>query len=435
MIKTVADFLQELRAKELEAIQGFEDVGHQGMIGDMYEGLTRELLHRALFDGADLRVVSGKVRMPDGRMSRQMDAMVVVGVGKAMPRTTHWIYPPEQVVAIVEVKKSLYATALDEAYQNLRSINDDYYMSRIPREWFRSVYRLVAKDELPADGDLNRLPLRLRGLAETLMWDVALPARIVFGYDGYANEYTLREGFFGYLQRVFESGVSEGYGPAGLPSLILCGKCSLVKLNAMPYCARTDSDREWLVYGSSAHNPLRFLLEILWTQLAARGCVSTEVFGDDLDEERLNAFLSVRLEQRGSTAGWTYRHHGGGKADLAVTPASGDWCPTLLKPEEVALIARLCAMGELDTASDPTWSSFVVSAGDGLEASIARLRSEALAAIDHAGILRLLTKNLQVVCTPDLGWVAAENSSGRLTRWILRGLETKSGTETAQDCE
>jgi len=125
VIKTLAELLDRLKAKELEAIARFGDLGHQGMIGDMYEGLTRELLTKSLFEGQGLRVVTGKVRMPDGSYSKQMDAMIVMGEAQLLPHTDQFIYPPERVIAAVEVKKTLYATALDDAYLNRPGIAGD----------------------------------------------------------------------------------------------------------------------------------------------------------------------------------------------------------------------------------------------------------------------------------------------------------------------
>jgi len=43
MIKTVADFLNHLREKENEALKK-QDIKHPPTIGDMYEGLTKQIL-------------------------------------------------------------------------------------------------------------------------------------------------------------------------------------------------------------------------------------------------------------------------------------------------------------------------------------------------------------------------------------------------------
>jgi hypothetical protein len=94
MIRTIADLLDELKEKERLALSSYGDVRHNGMIGDMYEGLTRSLLTKVVFDGLDLRVTTGKIRAPDGSLSRQIDAMVAVGAGdrhaEGSPRQSMW---------------------------------------------------------------------------------------------------------------------------------------------------------------------------------------------------------------------------------------------------------------------------------------------------------------------------------------------------------
>src|SRR5688572_22152472 len=271
MVNTVAELLDRVRDKALEAVARHGDVGHNGMIGDMYEGLTREILGRAIFAGIDLRVVTGKVRLSPDAYSRQIDAMIVVGEGQQLPFTDHYIYPPEQVIAVVEVKKTLYGPDLDDAYQNLRSVDTDDFMNSVPASKLRFAFRRLAQSELPDDGDLSRLPPTLEMLAATLKWDVCLPIRVVIGYDGYTSELTLRDGFIKYLEKVAATGPTKGYGPANFPNLIVCGRNSLLKLNGMPYSAPSESGDQWAMYASGSHGPFRLLLEILWTRLCSKG--------------------------------------------------------------------------------------------------------------------------------------------------------------------
>lgn len=422
MIENVAQLLDELRTKELEALQRFGEVGHQGMIGSMYEGLTREMLQRSLFKGLELRVVTGKVRLADGVYSRQMDAMVVTGDGEQMPHTEYWIYPPERVLAVIEIKKTLYASALDAAYQNLASIRADTYLQRIPRETFHSAFRMVAQTDVPSDGLLARLPLQQEMIAYALMWDAALPVRIVLGYDGYGSEFTLREGFIDYLERAAEQGPRAGYGPANFPSVILCGSNALVKLNAMPYAAQTTDPEHWLVYGSIANQPSVVLLEVLWTRLLGLGLVKYDVFGDDLTSETVHPLLQGSVELQGAVGGWRYRAIHMSATELAATPDRHVWEPVRLSNSEAVLITQLCAEGDLDTTTSLVWRSFAADMGEGLDAAMSHLRFNGLAAVGPDGVLRLLTHGCQVACIPDLGWVAAENESGRFTRWVERSL-------------
>jgi hypothetical protein len=91
MIRTIADLLDELRQKEVATL-GKWRLNHAPMTGAMYEGLTRDLLDRAVFDGLDLRVVDGKIASAWGELSDQLDCMSVRGEGDSIPYTASHIY-------------------------------------------------------------------------------------------------------------------------------------------------------------------------------------------------------------------------------------------------------------------------------------------------------------------------------------------------------
>lgn len=426
MVRTIADLLDELRVKELAALRQFSDVGHQGMIGDMYEGLTRHLLDKAIFDGLDLRVTTGKVRAPDGSLSRQIDAMVVVGDGQRLPYTDHDIYPVERVVAVVEVKKTLYGEALSDAYNNLLSLNTRAFAERVPIGRLKKVFRLITHRDIPSDGNPTSLPWHLEFYAHTLIREVSLPARIVLGYDGYVSEKTLRDGFLDYLSGIAAAGPRAGYGPAQFPSVILCGGNALVKLNAMTYHAQHDDPEWWLVYGSIAHRPGLVLLEVLWTRLVSEFGVTSDVFGDDLEVENINPLLLTQpRELAGERYGWVYVSHEMTKEELEASHSSEQWEPLRLRDVEAPLMLRLLEQPSIDTTSDPIGASFREAEGDALPGFLDRARKAGVAALAGSEF-RLLTDFCQVVFNSEVGWVAGENSTGRLSRWLLRrsGLRT-----------
>ena len=99
MLNTVSDLLQKLLEKEKEILKS-QQITHPGIIGDMYEGLAKNILDKALFKGLNLSVKAGFVRGDDGRLSRQIDCMIVEGDGEQIPNTNHYIYDFENVIAI-----------------------------------------------------------------------------------------------------------------------------------------------------------------------------------------------------------------------------------------------------------------------------------------------------------------------------------------------
>ena len=121
MLRTVADLLAEVLASQLPRLDS-SDVTHAPTIGDMYEGLSAQLLEMSLPEGLGLRVVTGFVRGPDGTMSSQVDRMLVVGEGEEVPFTDSFIWPVHEVIAVIEVKKALNKASLGEAIDQLHEV-------------------------------------------------------------------------------------------------------------------------------------------------------------------------------------------------------------------------------------------------------------------------------------------------------------------------
>ena len=65
---------------------------HAPTIGAMYEGLTRDILDRAIPASLDLRIVDGFIEGADGSLSPQMDAMLVTGKEKRWGGSTASIH-------------------------------------------------------------------------------------------------------------------------------------------------------------------------------------------------------------------------------------------------------------------------------------------------------------------------------------------------------
>jgi hypothetical protein len=62
MIRTVGELLRALIAAEKKEMERLSVIGHPGIIGDMYEGLARDVTEHTLLPVADLRVIKGKAK-------------------------------------------------------------------------------------------------------------------------------------------------------------------------------------------------------------------------------------------------------------------------------------------------------------------------------------------------------------------------------------
>lgn len=89
MINTVSDFLIQFRQYALDKIEANDkDIKHTVAIGDNFEGLTTELLNKAIFENLNLKIVERSFIYNDsGKISDEFDCLLVVGDGIKMSFT------------------------------------------------------------------------------------------------------------------------------------------------------------------------------------------------------------------------------------------------------------------------------------------------------------------------------------------------------------
>jgi hypothetical protein len=407
MIKTVGQFLQALIEREAASLAR-QKIQHGPTIGAMYEGLTQSVLKRTLPINAPLSVVSGFAVGADGAKSRQLDCMVVVGDGTAIPYTNTFEYRIDQVLIVVEVKKALTQACFDEAFENLRSLRLKRFTELpFPYEVESAFERISGR---PFPDDVNTMTdLVLRQLLHQLVKDVESPVRILLGYEGYKTVGGLRRGIGEQLARLVGK---YGAGPSSLPDLVLTRKAAVVKANGFPYVGPMDDAGKWPVFVSVAsESPALTFLEVVWTRLQGRVGGSSEIFGDDLAMASL-----VKLAE------YLYLPGRGWEVMLLDTVPEKDlhaveeeWEPTFLSDPEHVLVTFLCRHKEIDMAAPPDGFDT-----DEVRDAIARLTSVRLigAESDRPTVSRLLTTECAVAALPDGRVAAGENNSGRLRRWV-----------------
>lgn len=420
VIITVADFLKSLMIKEKELIKKYEIVGHGPTIGDMYEGLTANLLDKAIFKDIDVRVASGKIRNKEGEFSNEVDCMVVEGEGDPIPYTDKFIYDISQVIAVLEIKKNLYKEDLIDSYNKMRRIYkiSDPDPQLINMRAFRDAFRHIVKKELPHYADVKSLPFHEQMIYHTLLIEETLPIRIIFGYYGYKSEYSLREAFFNYLS---EETANKGFSPTIFPDLIICNNSSLAKLDAMPYIGSIDENDFWDFYGSSIHNPLLLLLEFIWTKLSYKYKIDSNIFGEDLDFETFYPYLAAKaLQLHDGRTGWEMKYRFIKKENLNQEPVYSEWAPAELDETELFIIHWLC-MNEILDVNEPGFIQYLEE-GVHLETIIDSLTKKSLI-IFQDNQFSLLIDQCEIV-TVNGKWYAAENKSGRLTNWINKKMKS-----------
>lgn len=316
MINSVSDFLEQFKKHALSKIEADDkDIKHTVAIGDNFEGLTAELLNKAIFKDLNLKMVERSFIYNDsGVVSDELDCLLVIGNGQKMSFTNRFKYHIKDVMAVIQVKKNLYANDIDSSHQNLRSVfevseprDSEPYVGRL----LRDSYRLLTSKELPNTERRERFSDRENILYHYLMMEAFHPLRIVIGYYGYTTEYGLREGFVKKLEEILKEGPVRGYSPGTFPSLYICGNSTIIKNNGMPMGITLTNDEFYFpILISSTGKPMYHLLELIWTRISYKFGISSNIFGDDFDIEAAHPFISCKERKIGDDNwGWEFMYH------------------------------------------------------------------------------------------------------------------------------
>lgn len=427
MIRTISDLLAGIIRDELPKLDN-APVKHAPTIGDMYEGLSSDVLNRALPDGLGLRVVSGFARDGRGRMSGQLDCMVVRGEGERIPYTDSYVWHVKDIIAVVEVKKNLHSAELRDAFTQLSSVSEiDHAYHRgddeVPDDPDRSMapsVRTFAEmtGKLAWDGEeIVALSYEEDALLQTLTLEQVSAVRVILGMHGFKSERAFRLSMANYLEQNIGN---HGFGPANFPQLIVSGRYSLVKANGRPFMTPLI-DGWWPFYFSTPENPLRLLLEFIWTRLDEVYGLGGEAWGEDLETEVARTLLSCRAARIDGRGGWQVQVHNADDEALDAASVTERWSPNFIGEEEFVLLTRLCQGREV-RCDDPEMIAWLKSRGVEFCEVRNRLLETRLVASSEKN-LKLIAKKCQLAILPTGEYVAAENSTGRLDRWILRQIE------------
>ena len=425
MIRTTADLLTALMQKECDLLQSYSHIKHPTLIGDMYEGLTKEILNRAIFDQLDLRVVDGKIKGPTGELSGQIDCMIVAGDGEKIPFTSSWIYSSIQVIAVVEVKKNLHSKEIRDAHQNLLSVSDLGADLLQDYKTVRNCFWQLTGEDIPGD-DVSALTTGRQMLFSCLARDLRIPLRIVLGYFGFKTEGNFQNGIVEYL---LQNKGEKGFGPASLPSLVICEGHAVVKVNGSPFVARLTSDLPempgsrkedwWPFYASIGGNSALLLLEVLWTRLRQRFPIPVEIFGEDQEVENLNFFLFAKSVPG---QGWEYYFHERSEMKLKTAPAFKPWQPQILGMPEFVVFLRL-SQGDQLRLDDSDLLEFLTREGRTVDELAERLKATGLIQIDASGSVLPLAETVFLGVSPKGELFVDRTDSPRSLTWALKRAE------------
>lgn len=432
MITNLAELLEALRTAEAQVLKK-QDIKHGPTIGDMYEGLTKDILDRAIPAELGLKVVGGFIQGLDGELSNQADVLLVRGEGRQIPYTDKFVWPIGDVLAIFEVKKTLYGDSMKDAFSKMRRVTDLHkahyaaggYAGKRISFGHKNFAKLTGYYPRLADIDTLDAPLPLIQMA--LVFEQLAPVRIILGYEGYVDETSLRDGIGDLMM---ENGVGANRGFISLPSLVICRKNSVIKINGMPYYLPMHNPAGWwYTMASNAENPTRLILEMVWTKISAEMDV-TMPMDDTLNQELFSPFLRQRytvgpvngLTQAGFMAEYINHVEGDGGAVGAQT-----WSPHDADMVETVTLMQ-AAKNDEARLDDSKFQEFCVDNGTTASAILESLvRKRVLGWTNNEKtIARPIENSFATVFTP-VGKTVVSDQAALLGLWTLGQMDKSPG--------
>lgn len=422
MIRDVAALLQALQQKEMEVIAR-SGISHAPTIGAQYEGLTSSLLEWMIPANLSLQVVTGFVEGVDATLSQQIDCMLVKGSGTPVPHVHNaFKWPVRDVLAVFEVKKTLFGDDLTDAHDQFQSVMDKFWVyaeSLTPED----NVDVTAADyvygqlfgELPPDGsnDFDQLPFHKQVIYRLLMDEQVAPVRVVFGYYGYQNEFTLREGFLNFLLRNRQK---QGFAGIALPTLIVCGRNSLIKGNGHPYYFPLNGDK-MLCFASSSQDPLLLILNILLTRISYH-YPAPDWYHRDLSMEGFAPLLWGKPIEEEHLVGWAYEEVplSQQRLESAQELSTDDWRPITITALQATILAII---GNRGIARDRLLQEFADERPESILSEVADLIQKRLVSW-KADRLVFLTHQCATVLTGRGEFVAGDMEDRRFSEWLKR---------------
>lgn len=425
MLRSVAEFLLQLKNEEAAKLSLYE-ISHGPTIGDMYEGLSKELLGRAIPDSLGLQLVDGFVTDGLGGISGQIDCMLVSGTGERIPHTDSFKWHVKNVIAILEVKKTLYGAGLSDALDHIKSVRDmeSNYLQSIGDNSTASIdfrpalkaFEQVTGIVVPKYEDIGTLDGLHQAIYHTLLLELVSPVCIILGYQGFQSERAFRRSFYANLEKRLQV---KGFGVLGLPQLIISGNYSLCKANGLPYVTNMTQGR-WPVLLSSSANPVRLLLEYIWTRLDIQFAVG-DLWGEDLDMEVLNPFLLAKLEEKSGQYGWNFEFVDLSDEELAAEGSESEWEPVYLTEVQFEAMLRLIN-NQAVSLDDPKFVALLDQYGVDPAEFREQMLQTSIVSFDGPS-LRLVPGQYDCVVLPTGEYITGDNQTGRLARWLRNHMD------------
>lgn len=430
MITSLAALLEALRNAEAEILKR-HDIKHGPTIGDMYEGLTREILERAIPPELGLQVVEGFIEGLHGEKSNQADVLLVRGEGRQIPYTKKFIWPISDVLAVFEVKKTLYGDSMKDGFAKMAKVSElqkahfaaGGYVGKNISFGHKNFAKLTGY--YPKLKDIDSLDAPLPQIQMAMVTEQLAPVRIILGYEGFVDEAGLRRGV---EEILVGNGVGANRGFLSFPSLVICRTHAVIKINGMPYYQPMDDPEGWwCTLASNSENPTRLLLEMIWTKISAELDLAMPM-DDSLDRELFSPFLRQKFvggEVNGVTQAGFMAEIFDHKVDKDTPPTLQTWSPQDADIAETVTLMQAVRLGEVKV-DDAKFQEFCVDNGTTASAIVETMVHKRVLgwANNEKTVARPIENTYGTVFTPD-GKTVVSDQVAMLGLWTQDQLDKK----------
>jgi len=192
-------------------------------------------------------------------------------------------------------------------------------------------------------------------------------------------------------------------------------------MSGFPYLARMD-ELGWHILTSNCENPLRLIIELIWTALENRFEVRF-IQDRNLKQERLAPLVRANITARGDDKfSWIYEIIDIQRDRLIMLQAQ-EWSPDEFSYGEIIVATLAYEDGSVDIR-DADLIDYIGKLGKDLKVLVQNLVNNRLLAWDGEYIARPIHDEIGVIYNPD-GRVYTSANMNLASEWLMKTLSTE----------
>jgi len=412
MINELSKLANSIKEREIKQLETYlNQILHPVTRGDMFEGLTKTIIENIIGQVPEIHVCEGFVKNYRNEMiSPQMDIIIYINGCEEIPHTSSKIVSIDNVLAIIEVKKTLSKIELHDFYEKqakVYGLQDE--KAQFDQELFNLSTKALFRKQNISEEHLKKCSKIEYYLYHVLKVENANPLRICFGYDGFIKETTLRDNLYNVITERISNRLPHT-GIPSLPSLVICEDNCLIKMIGQPFIKPFNDP--YIIMSSYKGDVLSVLLTMLIAKIESKTDIR---FDFDIDDYRMflfNNFLGVDIDHNENTRYYPcpLTHQQSKKNMKKII----DWEPVEISDYENIVVTILCNMSFNE---DPKLSldNEIFKKHD-LDKDLINLIQNGFVSI-HDNIIELIsTECLVVVFEGKI--LIGENNANQMTTWI-----------------